>query len=108
MAAQDTWELAQGVAQAVVWAEGTSADLAASDGLCVSFPARVPLRSTPTHTGQLGPRLPDSLAARCGHQTGVLACGYRWKRVETASLVSRVLGGKEHFVALPLPPSASG
>lgn len=80
MAAQDTWELAQGVAQAVVWAEGTSADLAASDGLCVSFPARVPLRSTPTHTGQLGPRLPDSLAARRGHQTGVLTRGYGWKR----------------------------
>lgn len=104
MAAQDTWELAQSVAWAVAWAEGTSGDLVASDGLRVSFPARVPRRSTPAHrAARTAPsRLPCSVAWSPDRRSGPRG------QVETDSLLSRFLRGKEHFVPLPLPPSTSG
>lgn len=47
--------------------------------VCVTFQPGAPLKSIPTQTRQLRPHLPDSLAAWCGHQTGVLASRYRWR-----------------------------
>lgn len=79
MAAQDTWELAQSVAQAVVWAEGTSSDLAASDGLR-HFPARSASKIDP-HADAAATTAPSRLPCSVVWPPDRrLASGYRWRR----------------------------